>query len=184
MQDLPESQDTKLTSERAVTPSLFLQLVRQGIMNELRDYTPYSGVGVIYDIMFLHACIWESMKHHLPVLNYNIITDFHLQRTTLFTTIAQSIHVAYPKPPAAAESSDSPPFVVAVFVSGVVGDSANTLFTVHGSLDIVEYVIKPFLPQSAPHLQHIPKLFFISAWGDPYAPPPHFTSQIIFSSLA
>ena len=109
-----------------------------------------------------------------PCLSAMDYTDFHLHHhyIILFPTIAQSI--AYPKPPAAAESSDSPPFIVAVFVSGVVGGSANTLFTMHGSLDIVDDIIKPFLPQSAPHLQHIPKLFFISTEGDPHAPPPHF----------
>ena len=135
----------------------------QRIRDELRDCTSYSGVGVICNVF---PDMWESMKHHLSVLNYKIIPNFHLHHTTLFTTIAQSI--AYPKPPAAAESSDSPPFVVAVFVSGVVGDSADTL-------NIVDDIIEPFLPQSAPHLQHIPKLFFVSALGDPLIQqPPHF----------
>ena len=180
MQDLPESQDTEPTSERAVTPlstsleqltlSLSEQHEVQRIRDELRDCTSCSGVGVVCD----DIDAWKSMEPCLSAMDYKIITDFHLHHhyTILFPTIAQSI--AYPKPPAAAESSDSPPFVVAVFVSGLAYGSANTLFTMHGPLNIVDDIIKPFLPQSAPHLQHIPKLFFISAEGDPHAPPPHF----------
>ena len=180
MQDLPESHNTEPASERAVThlstsvEQLTLspseQHEVQRIKDELRDCTSCSGVGVICD----DIDAWTFMEPCLSAVDYKIITDFplHHHYIILFPTIAQSI--AYPKPPAAAESSDSPPFVVAVFVSGVVDGSANTLFTMHGSLDIVDDIIKPFLPQSAPHLQHIPKLFFISAEGDPHAPPPHF----------
>ena len=183
MQDLPESQDTQPTSEQAVTQlstsvtqltlSPLEQHEVQRIRDELGDCTLYSGVGVIYDDILSEA--WETMKSHLSALNYKIITtDFllHHRPTTFFPTIAQSI--AYPKPPAAAELSDSPPFVITVFASGLVRGSTNILLTRHGLVHIVNDIIKPFLPQSAPHLQHIPKLFFISAVGDPHAPPPCF----------
>ena len=168
MQDLPESQDTEPTSERAVTQlsTLVEQLTLSSkqhkvrrIRDELRDCTLYSGVGVIYD----DIGTWKSMEPRLSAEDYKIITDFpfHHDHPTSFPTIAQSI--AYPKPP----------FVIAVFVSGW-GDSVRTLHTRYGSLDIVDDIIKPFLPQSAPHLLHIPKLFFISTWGDLNAPPLHF----------
>ena len=183
MQDLPESQDTQPTSEQAVTQlstsvtqltlSPFEQRQVHRVRDELRDCALYSGVGVIYNDVL--SDVWETMKRRLSALDYKIITaDFllHHRPTTLLSTIARSI--AYPKPPAAAESSDSPPFVIVVFISGRAGGFANTLFTMHGSLDIVDDIIKLFLPQSAPHLQHIPKLFFISIKGDPHVPPPHF----------
>ena len=41
-------------------------------------------------------------------------------------------------------------------------------------MDVADDIIQPFLPWSAPHLQHVPKLFFITAEGDPGALPPHF----------
>ena len=172
MQDLPESQDTEPTSERAVTQlmePLASQHEGQRIRDELRDCTLYSGVGVICD----DIGTWKSMEPRLLAVDYKIITafPFHHDHPTFFPTIAQSI--AYPKPPAAAESSDSPPFVIAVFVSGWV-DSVCTLHTRYRSLDIIDDIIKPFLPQSAPHLLHIPKLFFISTWGDLNPPPLHF----------
>ena len=185
MQDLPESQDTQPTSEQAVTQlstsvtqltlSPLEQHEVQRIRDELGDCTLYSGVGVICKDDILSDA-WETMKSHLSALNYKIITtDFllHHRPKTLFPTIAQSI--AYPKPPAAAELSDSPPFVITVFALGLVRGSTNILLTRHGLVHIVNDIIKPFLPQSAPHLQHIPKLFFISAMGGPGpAPPPRF----------
>ena len=135
----------------------------------LRDCALHSGVGVFHNILFNP---WELAEIYLSAVDYKIFPNFpfHHHHTTLFTAIAQSI--AYPKPPAAAESSDS--FVIAVFVSGYVEDSAHTFDTGYGSLDIVDDIIKPFLPRSAPHLQHIPKVFFISAKGFRRAPPPHF----------
>ena len=181
MQDLPESQDTEPTSEQAVTQlstsveqltlSPLEQREVQRVRDELGDCTLYSGVGVIYNDDILSEA-WETMKSHLSALNYKIITtDFLLHRrpTTLFPIIAQSI--AYPKPPAAAESS---PFVITVFVSGLAYGSTNILLAGHGVVHIVNDIINPFLPQSAPHLQHIPKLFFISAMGGLIAPPPRF----------
>ena len=177
MQDLPESQDTKQTSKQGVAQlsSSVKQLTLsplprrevQRIRDELKDCMLCSGVGVICENVFYLRD--TSMKNHLSSAGYKFITNLPLnyRHTTLFPTIAQSI-----APPAAAESSYSPPFVVAVFVTGFTGDSAGTFYTRHGSLDIVDDIIKPFLPQSAPHLQHIPKLFFISVMGYPHAP--HF----------
>ena len=84
--------------------------------------------------------------------------------------------MAYPKPPADVKSSASPPFVISIFVSGRCHDtfSIHTLYTRYGLVDVIDDIIRPFLPQSAPHLQHIPKLFFITAEGDPDATPLHF----------
>ena len=149
----------------------------QRVRDELRDCTLYPGIAVICDVDLFAT--WKSTKNRLSAVDYKIITtDFllHHPHTTLYSTIAQS--TAYPKPPAAAESSDSPLFVIAVFVSGYASDdSVGALCGIrisHESQDIVDDIIKPFLPRSAPHLQHIPKLFFISAEGDPNAPSPHF----------
>ena len=65
------------------------------------------------------------MEPHLISSGYKIISNLspYLDRTSLFTSIAQSI--AYPKTPTAAESSRSPPFVIAVFVSGFAEDPAH-----------------------------------------------------------
>ena len=41
-------------------------------------------------------------------------------------------------------------------------------------MNTVDDIIQPFLPQLAPYLQHIPKLFFITTLGDLDATPPHF----------
>ena len=185
MQDLPEGLDAELTSEQAVTQlsSSVEQLtlspsqqhkVRE-IRDEPRDCTSHSDVGVICDVFDA----WKSMKGYLSSAGYKIITNFplhyHHKHATRFATIAQS--TTYPEQPTAAESSDSPPFVIAVFISGWAGDSVGTLHMhiSHRPMHIVNDIIEPFLPQSALHLQHIPKLFFInSADGDPHAPPPHF----------
>ena len=171
MQDPIESQSASQQSVAQLSSSVEHLRIRE----ELRDCALCSGVGVIYDKIY---DLWESMKGYLSSAGYKIITNFPLchHHTNLFTTIAQSI--AYPKPPAAAESSDSPLFVIAVFVSGMAGarGSKHSLDTRYGQLDIVDDIIKPFLPQSAPHLLHIPKFFFISADGDPRksTSPPHF----------
>ena len=95
----------------------------------------------------------------------------HLGRS-LFSSTAWSIA----KPPTTAESSRSPPFVIAVFVSGIGEDLAHhtIMNSISGEMRIVDDIIRPFLPQLAPHLQHIPKLFFITALGYPDATPPHF----------
>ena len=118
--------------------------------------------------------LWDFMKRQLSAMDYKVIPNIHLCSETPdpFTIITQSI--AYPKPSTAVESSDSSPFVIAIFISGLCHD-LHTLYTTYGLVDIIDDIIQPFLPQSAPHLQHIPKLFFITAEGDPDAPaPPHF----------
>ena len=122
------------------------------IRTQLVDCALYSGVGVTYNDPYIMNILSE--------VEFAVISsDFSsINHETFFTTVAQSM--AYP--PTATESSDLPNFVIAVFVSGDAGDSVGTLLTDHGSVNIVDDIIKPFLPQSAPHLQHIPKLFFIS----------------------
>ena len=129
----------------------------QEIKEKLSCSALYSGVGIVF--MDKPQVIERSLEG----LEYNIISvdDLVIDFKTAFTTIAQSR--AYPESPAAA---GSPPFVIAVFVSGQTTRStcSNSIFhTRHGLVDIVDDIIKPFLPQSAPHLVHIPKLFFISS---------------------
>ena len=137
----------------------------QRMKDELSDCTSCSGVGVIYDNVY---DLWETMKGHLLSAGYKIIPDFPLDKhpATIFKTIAESI-----VPPAAAESSESP-FVIAVFVSGLARSCA--LDSRHGSIDVYQDIIKPFLPPSAPHLQQIPKLFFISVDREQYNTPVTF----------
>ena len=131
----------------------------------LNDCALYSGVGIICD----EVNVWKPVEPHLSSLDYKIISEFPVDIKTInsFATIAQSI--AYPKPhasPTVAESSDSPPFVIAVFVSGTVSSRPhNPYTTTYGEVNIVDDIIQPFLPHSAPHLQHIPKLFFINIIG-------------------
>ena len=133
------------------------------------DCALYSGLGVTCNDPYIMNFLSEA---EFTIISSNLSNITH---KTFFTTVAQS--TAYP--PIAVKSSDSPPFVIAVFVTGDAGDSAGTLLTDHGSVDIVDDIIKPFLPRSAPHLQHIPKLFFISLNVSKYldllaAKPPHF----------
>ena len=137
----------------------------QRMKDELSDCTSCSGVGVIYDNVY---DLWESTKGHLLSAGYKIIPDFPLEvnPATIFKTIAESI-----APPSATESSESP-FVIAIFVSGLARSSA--LDSRHGSTDIYQEIIKPFLPPSAPHLLHIPKLFFISVDREQYHSPVTF----------
>ena len=160
MQDLPESlEETELTSEQAVTQlsspvelmnlsPLQLQKVQE-INDKLSSSALYSGVEI--------SC---TSDRALEVLTYNIISvdDSVIDFKTVFTTVAQSR--AYPESPPAAGSQ---PFVIAVFISGKLGNSSSILLSRRGPVDIVDDIIKPFLPQSAPHLVHIPKLFFISS---------------------
>ena len=143
---------------------------------ELSDCGLYSGVGVIWEYSSFTES-WKPVKPFLSSLqlDYKIIDNFP-EAATSFFTIAQSIDP--PKPhasPTAAESSDSPPFIIAVFVSGILL-SFQLLESTGKAVNIVDDIIQPFLPQSAPHLQHIPKLFFITAWHPvgPDAPPPRF----------
>ena len=115
---------------------------------------------------------WKSsgLESHLSSSGYKTLPDFFMpyRPLTLFAIIAQSI--TYSKSP---ESSS-----ILVFVSGVWFSADHTIQTLHvyERLHIVDDIIKPFLPQSAPHLQHIPKLFIITACTleDPHAQPPNF----------
>lgn len=141
----------------------------QEIRDQLTDCALYSGVGVTcndpYIMNFLSEAEFVIISSDLS----NIIPK------AFFTTVAQS--TAYPH--TTVESSNSPPFVIAVFVTEDAGDSAGTLLSSHGSVDIVDDIIQPFLPQSAPHLQYIPKLFFISLSVSSHlgllaTKPPHF----------
>ena len=131
--------------------------------------------GLICDLF----SVWEPRAtKHLSSLNYKIINDLpaHIEGVTFFATIAQSVAPHKPHAsPTIAESSDSPPFIIAVFVSGIL--LSSQLLDITGkAVNIVDDIIQPFLPQSAPHLQHIPKLFFITAChlAGPHAPPPRF----------
>jgi hypothetical protein len=146
----------------------------QELRRELRDCGLYSGVGVIYRLN-----VWKPVEPLLLSLNYKIIRNFPARTkvATSFATIAQSI--APPKQhaiPTVAESSDSPPFVIAVFVSErTLFSQLLNLYIGEEKVNIIDDIIQPFLPQSAPHLQHIPKLFFITAYTmHPGAPPPQF----------
>ena len=127
------------------------------IREQLSDCALYSGVGIFVPLPL-------EMKVTLSRLNFkHIEVEFRFPSPgfkTTFSTIAQS--TAYPGPPAAG----SPPFVIAVFVSEM---HYHTIFLhflhlkqTQARADTVEEIIKPFLPQSAPHLVHIPKVFFIS----------------------
>ena len=150
----------------------------QELRHELRDCELYSGMGLIYE----DSIAWElAVQQRLSSLNYKIINDFpgRIKGVTFFGTIAQSIapHKRYAIP-AVTESPDSPPFVIAVFVSGWI-ESPYQLLQLNTGLEeinIVDDIIQPFLPQSAPHLQHVPKLFFITAQClvDSHAPLPRF----------
>ena len=175
LQDLPEDQDeTELDSEQAVTqlPSFVewmdLSPLQQEEVQDIREKLSccelYSGVGIVVceeDALWMP--VGSLIERSLVELNYTIITgdidDSQLDLKTLFTTIAQTR--AYPESPAA---TGSPPFVIAIFVSGQASYSRSTLNTRHGQVNIANDIIEPFLPQSAPHLVHIPKLFFISSF--------------------
>ena len=147
-------------------------LEQRELQEKLKDCMLFSGVGVICD----RYQIWKSMKHHLSSSGYKIAPEDPLSHeyADFFTAIAQSI-VYSKRTPAVAESS---PFVIIILVSGVSVDSTGTiLYTQHGRLDTVDDIIQPFLPQSAPHLQYIPKLFFITAERNPFAPLPQFPNE-------
>ena len=136
------------------------------IKDELADCTSCSGVGVIYDNVY---DLWESTKGLLLSVGHKLIPKFPSDDhpATVFKAIAESIA----PPSVAAESSDFP-FIIGVFVSGLA--RSNALESRHGSVDIYQDIIKPFLPESAPDLRHIPKLFFISVDREQYNDPVTF----------
>ena len=151
------------TSMKQLSLSQLKQREAQWVSYELSDSSLYSGLGFVYNELFTRSS-WD-VDRTLSELNFKYIDlDKHIRRVDLKTclsTIAQSI--AYPKTPSAAGSQ---PFVIAVFVTGWRGQFPGSLQTLRGSVDIVDDIIKPFLPKSAPHLAHIPKLFFINSWVD------------------
>ena len=183
----PEQPGISLFSSRALSlsPIQHPQQRVQELRHYLRDCGLYSGMGLICEESDFITMSWKpAVKRHLSSLNYKIINDIdlpaHMKGESFFTTIAQSI--APPKPHASttctvAESSDSPPFVIAVVVSGWIEIPCQLLYTCNEEISIDD-IIQPFLPQSAPHLQHIPKLFFITVRYrvsmDPHSPPPRF----------
>ena len=124
------------------------------VREQLSDCALCSGMGIILFDWKLPLGMTETLSilnfNHIEVDTSNVSPP---DLKTIIATIAQPR--AYPGPP---------PFVIAVFVSGFSYDTAGSLFLGAGPVDIVEDIIKPFLPQSAPHLVHIPKLFFISSF--------------------
>ena len=143
------------------------QRVAQRISDELSDSSLYSGVGIGYDDPFPRSS--RDVERTLPELDFKYI-DLHkhvyrhrVGLKTCLSIIAQS--KVYPTTPSAAGSQ---PFVIAVFVTGVRGKFPGSLYSQRGRrggpVDIVDDIIKPFLPKSAPHLAHIPKLFFVNSW--------------------
>ena len=151
------------TSMEQLSLSPLEQREAQRIRDELSDSSLYSGVGIIYNDPFLLSS--RDVERTLSELNFKYIDlDEHINRQvdlkTCLSIIAQSKD--YPKTPSAAGSQ---PFVIAVFVTGRRDQSPGSLYTLRGGpVDIVDDIIKPFLPKSAPYLAHIPKLFFISSW--------------------
>ena len=128
------------------------------IRKQMSDCAFYSGVGIIL-FRWISLKLSLEMKATLSRLNFKHIEVDHdtfyvspPALKTIIATIAQSR--VYPGPP---------PFVIAVFVSGLNDHTAHSLHRRDRRVDVVEDIIKPFLPQPAPHLVHIPKLFFISS---------------------
>ena len=131
----------------------------QSIRDQLSDSSVYSGVAIMYE-EFVIGLDTRRLERTLSKLNFKVVAldryiSSQVDLKTLLYNFAQCI--AYP-------ASGSNPFVIAVFVEGLRCYSPSSLDTPHGSVDIVDDIIKPFLPNSAPHLVHIPKLFFISSW--------------------
>ena len=122
---------------------------------KLSDNLQFAGVAITNSHL--------PIKRILEKLNLNIISMDegyrNLELKDLIAAVAQS--EMYP-------DSKSHSFVILIFISGRAhGTLVQTLQTKHGLVSIVDDIIKPFLPQSAPHLIHIPKLFFISSY-QPY----------------
>ena len=125
------------------------------VRDQLRDCASYKGVAIELSIGFPSRVIRLSLEptfQHIALVDDIDSCD---DVKSLITAVAQ--YRDYPE--------SSPPFVIAVFVRGVAGPSVGTLCTDFGLVNIVDDIIKPFLPQSAPHLMNIPKLFFISSFS-------------------
>ena len=113
-------------------------------------------------------------------MDYKIIPNIHLYSEIPFTT-----HCSVYNLPQTIYTRQIVRFTSLLSLQSLSLDNAmiesysvDTLYTSYGLVDVVDDIIQPFLiPQSAPHLQHIPKLFFITAKGDPDALPPHFPND-------
>ena len=164
MQDVEETSPAVSQLSTPMEQLLIQEQYVQRIRDQLRASELYSGVGILYDRFIPDT---RKLERMLSQLDFNHIKlKLHLldleqhEVKTLFSIIAEC--KAYPESPPPA---GSPPFVIAVFVSGVRGHSPSSLQYPHASTDvmIIDDIIEPFLPKSAPHLTHIPKLFFISS---------------------
>ena len=153
--------------------SSFMYRPYLSLVEQLSDSSLYSGVGIVYRSDFRHRTmlITDILERTLLVLNFKHIVlsqDYNMDPFQRNVDLKTSLSIiaqckAYSEPQAAAGSQ---PFVIAVFVRGGMSHSPGYLDTGHGPVDIVDDIIKPFLPKSAPHLAHIPKLFFINSWVD------------------
>ena len=123
------------------------------VSGQLGDCASYKGVAIDLSDYPLLENIWSSLEPTFKHISLHRHIHSHDDFKSLITAVAQ--YRDYPE--------TSPPFVMAVFVRGLAGPSVGTLNTMFGSVDIVDDIIKPFLPQSAPHLMNIPKLFFINS---------------------
>ena len=134
----------------------------QRFKRKFSDSSSHSGVGIVFDN---YKGEWD-VKNTLKELNFKcIFVDRRISQVKLKTSLsnfAKSIAYALAKTQSVAGSQ---PFVIAVFVAGRRSDHESSCFlnTRRGPVDIVDDIIKPFLPKSSPHLAHIPKLFFISS---------------------
>ena len=152
-----------------LSPAKVRQLQR--FSDQLSDCALYSGVAVV----FHHWMRSPRLERALSELNYKLIKVdlLSVDLKTVLSTIVQS--KAYPKPPRTGSHS----FVITIFVRAIAFDSTNLLFSVfrQEEISIVDDIIKPFLPQSAPHLAHIPKLFFIGSNTRPLGKHPDMDTQ-------
>ena len=123
------------------------------VRDQLKDCASYKGVAIeLTGLMSLEG-FFSPLESSFKYILLDRHIHSHDDLKPLITAVAQ--YKDYPE--------TSPPFVIAVFVRGFVHPSVGTLDTDFGWVDIVDDIIKPFLPQSASHLMNIPKLFFISA---------------------
>ena len=155
-----------------LTPLQRRQHALQRVHDQLSNCAQYSGVGIVYEEL-LDPWISPRLENALSKLNFKLIevdqdAFMVVDLKTVLSAIAQS--EAYPKP-------GSRPFVIVIFVAGMASHSTDLLRSLFRPKDIniIDHIIKPFLPQSAPHLAHFQKLFFISCDAFPFGE--HFDTQ-------
>ena len=146
---------SSITRKPTLSP-LQLQKVQE-IRDQLSKSAFYRGVLVELSLDFWRMeGMFTKLEQKLKHVSIDWRDLISIGTKTLFTTIVES--GVYVK---------SKSYVIVVFVSGKTGDSVGSLqYSSNKTLDIVDDIIRPFLPQSAPHLEHIPKVFFISAFTD------------------